>query len=221
MANERILPQPGRDTFNCPHCGALTHADWLQPCTMRLGQPAPLPQNVLAAQTRCCRNRLSLWLADDGLDNAVMIYPAQIDVPSAHPDMPQDIANDFQEARLVFSQSPRSSAALLRLCLEKLCNHLVGDGKGSIHEKIGKLVAKGLPVAVQQALDATKIIGNNAIHVIELDIAQNPHLALSLFGLINFIVENQISQPAQVAALYAQLPAGALAAIEKRDKPKP
>lgn len=219
MATEVIAARPGLETFNCPHCGAITHARWMDLYSANGGGLTTLPQSVKAAQTACCPRLISIWiLVGDGY---VQLYPMQVSVPQPHPDMPTDIAADFQEARVVYRHSPRSSAALLRLCLEKLCTHLLGEKKKSIHEAIGALVAQGLPVEVQQALDATKIIGNNAIHVIELDIASNPDLALSLFGLINFIVDNRISQPAKIKALYTQLPAGALAAIERRDNPKP
>ncbi|WP_073673019.1 DUF4145 domain-containing protein [Pseudomonas aeruginosa] len=219
MGTELIAAYPGKTTFNCPHCGALTHARWMDLYAANGGGLTTLPQKVKAAQTACCPSLLNVWIQVGNGD--VQIFPLQISVPQPHPDMPTDIATDFQEARMVFRHSPRSSAALLRLCLEKLCTQLLGEKKKSIHDAIGALVAQGLPVEVQQALDATKIIGNNAIHVIELDIASNPDLALSLFGLINFIVDNRISQPAKIKALYTQLPAGALAAIERRDNPKP
>src|SRR5260370_18565165 len=44
-------------------------------------------------------------------------------------DLPEDISGDFDEARDVVSASPRAAAALLRLCVQKLCKHLGEKGK--------------------------------------------------------------------------------------------
>jgi hypothetical protein len=41
----------------------------------------------------------------------------------------------------------------------------------------------------------------------------------ALFGLLNFIVEQQITRPKELANIYSGLPAGALAQIQKRDSP--
>lgn len=43
------------------------------------------------------------------------------------------------------------------------------------------------------------------------------HTALTLFGLLNFIVEQQITRPKEIGAIYKSLPANALTAIQKRD----
>lgn len=206
--------------FTCPHCNALSHMDWsaLVPSAARSSGETWVYSSI------CVCNKECYWL-HDGASMAgnqakgTLIYPSNSNAPHPHEDMPPDIAADFEEARSVFTQSPRSSAALLRLCLEKLCAHLLGE-HNQINVQIKKLVGKGLPVEVQQALDATRIVGNNAIHIIELDIAKNPDLAGTLFGLINFIVDNRISQPAKIRQFYEQMPKGALEAIEKRDTPK-
>lgn len=103
--------------------------------------------------------------------------------------MPTDIAKDYREARSVFNPSPRSAAALLRLCVQKLCIELGEPGK-NINEDIGSLVAKGLSPKVQKALDVVRVVGNEQVHPGTLDVRDNPEIAAKLFALVNFIVDD-------------------------------
>lgn len=120
------------------------------------------------------------------------------------------------EARSIAEGSPRGAAALLRLCVQKLAVYLGGNGS-NINEDIAVLVQNGLPLRVQQALDVVRVVGNNAVHPGEMNIDDQPQTALALFGLVNLIVENQISQPKHVANLFSSLPDGAKNAVSKRD----
>jgi hypothetical protein len=130
--------------------------------------------------------------------------------------MPADCLVDFEEARAIYSKSPRGSAALLRLCVQKLMPHL-GEKGENLNGDIAALVAKGLHVGVQMALDACRVIGNNAVHPGEMALTDTPEIALELFKTVNFIVDDQIRRPAEIAALYGKLPPGAIEKIEKRD----
>lgn len=137
-------------------------------------------------------------------------------LPIVHQDLPSDCKQDYEEARNVFTHSPRAAAALLRLCVQKLLRYLGEKGK-NINDDIKELVKKGLSVELQQALDCCRVIGNNAVHPGELDINDSPEIAASLFDMINFIVEDRITRPKKIQALYTQLPERARAEIQKRD----
>jgi Domain of unknown function (DUF4145) len=133
-----------------------------------------------------------------------------------HVDMPEVVLRDFEEARSVLQRSPRSAAALLRLSLQKLCKEM-GEKGSNINDDIASLVLKGLPVEVQQALDIIRVVGNEQVHPGELDVRDDPSIATELFRLINFIVEDRISRPKAIRALYSRLPAGKLEGIKQRD----
>ena len=145
------------------------------------------------------------------------IYPQSVTAPKPNSDLPKEIAEDFEEARLIAGSSPRGAAALLRLCIQKLCVELGEAGK-NINEDTAALVSKGLPQQVQQALDIVRVVGNNAVHPGQLDLKDDAETATKLFGLVNLIAEIMISQPKHVEELYHSIvPENAREAIEKRD----
>ena len=157
---------------------------------------------------------------------AVWIYERLLFPPTKfgivpNPDLPAEVLVDFDEAREIVNASPRGAAALLRLCVRKLCKHLGEKGK-NIDDDIASLVKKGLNPRVQKSLDIVRVIGNEAVHPGVLDLKEDRDTAISLFGLINSIVDQMISQPKAVDDLYGKLPPAKRKAIEERDtKPRP
>ena len=91
--------------------------------------------------------------------------------------MPADVLRDYKEAQSILNLSPRGAAALLRLVIEKLVTHLKAEGR-DINAQIAWLVSKGLPEQVQQALDAVRVIGNEAVHPGSMDLHDDKNTAL-------------------------------------------
>ncbi|SRR6266487_255072 len=153
----------------------------------------------------------------------ITLYPVRDDAakttPDAALDIPPEILIDYNEARNVFKHSPRASAALLRLAIQKLCKHLGQPGK-NINDDIAALVKAGLPVRIQQSLDIVRVIGNNAVHPGELDLRDDQGTVLSLFKLVNFIIEEMITRPKEIEEIYNKLPENARKGIESRDRAK-
>jgi Domain of unknown function (DUF4145) len=88
----------------------------------------------------------------------------------------------------------------------------------NLNDDIGALVAAGLETGVQKALDVVRVVGNNAVHPGQIDLKDDRAIALTLFQLVNLIIERCISLPKKLDAMYAGLPPGALKAIDTRDK---
>jgi len=210
MNNVYYPPKKDEKKFHCIHCGVYAQQDWnyLYVNNSTLGG---FSRSVFTYTICTHCNQYTYWYNDK------MIVPAEAPVEPAHPDLPADCLADYNEAREIFARSPRASAALLRLCVQKLMPHLGQKGK-NINDDIAYLVRNGLPEIVQQALDFCRVVGNNAVHPGEIDLNDTPETAQQLFCMINFIVEDRISRPIQVKNLYAQLPQSALDAIANRDK---
>ena len=146
-----------------------------------------------------------------------MLYPIGGSAEFPNSDLPDDIKNDFEEARNIVGLSPRGAAALLRLCIQKLCICLGEKGK-DLNNDIGNLVQQGLPEKVRQALDTVRVIGNNAVHPGQLDISDDFETAHKLFVFVNLITNYLITQPKLIDEVYTEkVPEGAKTAIEKRD----
>lgn len=145
-----------------------------------------------------------------------MIWPDALRVAEPNPDLPEEIITDYLEAASVLGKSPKAAAALIRLCLQKLCKHLGQKGK-NINEDIASLVVAGLPIRIQKAMDSIRIIGNNAVHPGEINPADDPQMVPMLFALINMIADSMITQQKEIDRFYALLPERDRVNIDKRD----
>jgi hypothetical protein len=169
-------------------------------------------ENVWVSRCYSCEQE-ALWVADH------VVYPsiaaAGVD-PS--PDLSDDIKRDFKEAASILNASPRGAAALLRLCIQKLCIEF-GEPGQNLNDDIGRLVnGKGLDRHIQQALDIVRVVGNNAVHPGQIDLRDDRDTALKLFGLVNEIAEELITRPRRIEKLYVGVvPESARAQIAKRD----
>ena len=155
--------------------------------------------------------KIAVWIHDR------LVFPLSKSGVAPNPDLPDSVLADFEEAREIANASPRGAAALLRLCVQKLCKHLGERGK-NIDEDIATLVRKGLNPLVQQSLDIVRVIGNEAVHPGVIDLKDDRDTALRLFELINSIADQMISHPKAISEMYSKLPESKRKAIEDRDK---
>ncbi len=213
--SEHVPPTHGSNAFNCPRCRVFAKQDWMYMVAASqqdgFGQQY---QNKAFTLSKCnsCGNP-TIWL--DGK----MIFPLESTAELPNADLPEDVRQDYEEARAIAARSPRGSAALLRLGIQKLCRHL-GEPGQNINSDIASLVSKGLPQRVQQALDSVRVIGNEAVHPGSIDLKDDLETVHRLFKLVNFIGHKMITEPKEIDQLYGSLPADKLAGIARRDGAK-
>jgi hypothetical protein len=212
MAESKVvLPVAAGAAFTCPFCGAYSQMVW----SGMLAGGSPNNLGALAAHglstascqvTSCAKD--SVWLSDR------MVFPITSTGPSPSPDLPEDVRQLYLEALSVEANSPRAAAALLRLAIDRLCSSLTGET--NLNTAIGELKSRGLRDRVVGALDAVRVIGNNAVHPGQIDV-EEPGVVTGLYQLVNIICEQIITEERLVDEALALLPEGAKAQIERRD----
>ena len=93
------------------------------------------------------------------------VWPRQFTRPIP-PEVPKELADEFNEAAAVLPISPKASAALSRRCLQNLIqNHLGVTGKRNLSEEIQAVIDSGqLTSGLEKEIDAIRTIGNFAAH---------------------------------------------------------
>jgi len=211
MIKDYFFPEFEKKAFRCPRCEVYARQNWSQIYpNLPVLSVKKSEETIHVAECQHCE-KVTIWY------NKKLIFPGFSVAPFPVNDMPEDVKADFNEARDIVNASPRAAAALLRLALQKLMIHLGEKGK-NLNDDIANLVKKGLPVKIQKALDAVRVIGNNAVHPGEIDLKDDIETAITLFELLNMIVEVMITQPKKVEEIYNKIPERTKKAIEKRDK---
>jgi hypothetical protein len=238
-------PGTGKTAFNCPHCDTKTTQFWYDVRLWRLqGTPevqkinlpmkpgqlgvpikvdkpvSVLPQlehlnadgllhNSFVSVCMEC-GRFALWFGSQ------MRFPIVTKAPPAHPDLPEELQADYDEAANILALSPRGASALMRLIVEKLCHHL-GYKNKNIDTNIAKMVEDGLPVEVEKALDIVRVVGNGSVHPGRLDLKDDIETATKMFEIVNYIVMDRITRPRELQHMFdTKISPGAKDNIAKR-----
>src|SRR2546426_12715354 len=99
------------------------------------------------------------------VDGEQLGYPSKILPAPLPPEVPKELASDFDEASLVLLDSPKASAALSRRCFQNLLRNYAGVNQGDLFDEIKQVLdSKTLPSPIVEALDAVRRIGNLATH---------------------------------------------------------
>ena len=130
-------------------------------------------------------------------ENGELLYPAPLGVDPCE-DMPESIRGIFVEAQRITHLSPRSACALLRVCLERLCDaiaemkHLDGYRRDAWLWK--KIEALELRPEIKAIFDMVKDVGNSSAHgdnkASEIDFTSRDsvEVALKTADVINALV---------------------------------
>jgi hypothetical protein len=133
-------------------------------------------------------------------------------------DLSPEVRTDFLEAASIVQASPRGAAALLRLCIQKICVELEKDPK-DLNNAIAQLVAAGLSPRVSKMLDIVRVTGNEAVHPGQMDLKDDEETVSLLFELVNLIADELITRPKELERAWMKIPEDKRKGVETR-KPK-
>ncbi len=94
-----------------------------------------------------------------------MVWPKGVSRAPVPPEVPPEIAEDYKEACLVLTDSPKASAALSRRCLQNLLRQAAGVKPADLSAEIQEVLnSNKLPATIAENIDAVRHIGNFAAH---------------------------------------------------------
>lgn len=164
--------------MKCPHCRVAFHS---LASFVALGSDVDGDWGVYSDTCPSCR-RIIFSLArgrfhEDEFGNKLGIdFTVSLNLfrpkaglrPPAPPEVPEDHADDFNEACIVIGDSPKASAALSRRCLQHLLREHGKVKHSTLAGEIQEIIDGGsLPSHLSKAIDAVRNIGNFAAHPIK------------------------------------------------------
>lgn len=213
--------------MKCPHCTVEVHPAFSGTGITNANGHLLYAQNsggllaswvVNAMICPACKKGV-LFLKETPNDNPAgisvrLIQPKSTVRPPASPEVPADLAEDFNEACAVIEDSPKASAALSRRCLQGVLR-----GNGYTQHDLAPaitaiLAAKVLPTPLAVSLDAIRNIGNFAAHPMKDTnsgeiLPVEPHEAEwnldVLEGLFDYFYVAPAREQAKIAVLNAKL----------------
>lgn len=154
--------------MKCPHCNVTVHENMQEKF---INQDVDFLFYVKYQICPDCK-KLIIYLKscstyfNDNANLEILVYPKTIARDPLSPDVPEEFKNDYIEACLVLSDSPKASAALSRRCLQKLLREK-GKVKPQDLSKEIKEVMPSLPSDLSEQIDAIRNIGNFGAHPIK------------------------------------------------------
>jgi hypothetical protein len=133
-----------------------------------------------------------------------LIRPKAPNRPQAPIEVPALFGEDYKEACLVLTDSPKASAALSRRCLQNIIRDKLGIKKKDLSQEIQEVINKALlPSDILESIDAIRNIGNFAAHPIKSQssgeiVEVEPHEADWNLDVLEMIFDYLFVRPALI-----------------------
>lgn len=139
----------------------------------------------------------------------VDIIPQNYNAYKVYPDyVPKQICDDYREAALIMSHSPKASATLLRRCLQGMIHDFWDIHGKNLNAEITTLKSKNIPSTQWAAIDGLRKLGNIGAHmehdvntIIDIDEGE----AQKLMKLIELLIEKWYIARHDEEALFAEI----------------
>lgn len=134
----------------------------------------------------------------------LLIRPKTANRPPVPIEVPIKFAEDYNEACLVISDSPKASAALSRRCLQHILRETLKIQKKDLFQEIQQVIDDGLlPADLLESIDAIRNVGNFAAHPIKSQstgeiVDVEPHEAEWNLDVLEMLFEYLYVRPAMI-----------------------
>lgn len=157
--------------MKCPHCLHLFHSqfseghigDGPEGAWYKLHQTCPgCGKSIIYLQARESRYHSKVL-------NEILVYPKNFSRGPLPQEVDDDrVVEDYNQASVVLTDSPKASAALSRRCLQHILREKVGVKKADLSVEIQQVLDSNiLPSDIATNLDAVRNIGNFGTHPIK------------------------------------------------------
>lgn len=98
-------------------------------------------------------------------EDKFLVFPKRVARAACPKEVPDEYADDYQEAVTVLGDSPKASAALSRRCLQHILREKGGATQRDLADQIDYVMANAhLPSHISDSIDAVRNVGNFAAH---------------------------------------------------------
>jgi len=159
--------------MKCPHCGVEIH--WI-PVETALIKVSPQQKNEMSHVATCrwdtcpaCGNLIIKFFGLGSGSYEIIIWPKHPYREPCPPEVPNDVATDYNEACAVIDISPTAAAALARRCMQYILERDAGAPRGGKLWKQVEVVVndQNTPEHVKGNLHDLREIGNFSAHANE------------------------------------------------------
>ena len=161
--------------MKCPHCRVEIHDN---PIPTPIGVDADGGWILVRSDCPAC-HRMILRLQNgpplydtfkvftkiEEVSKDFLVRPKGSSRPPCPSEVPEEFAEDYIEACLVISDSPKASSALSRRCLQHILREIAKVKHANLADEIQQVIgSKTLPSHLVEVIDAVRNIGNFAAH---------------------------------------------------------
>lgn len=208
--------------MKCPHCRVAFHE---VPTYASLGRDSDGRWVAKTVECPACKKLIISLLGGSNLTvnpahphqysgsvtTVSLVRPKAALRPACPPEVPDDLAADYNEACLVLGDSPKASAALSRRCLQHLLREHGKVKRSNLNSEIDEILERGdLPSQLASAIDAVRQVGNFAAHPMKSErtgevLAVEPGEADWILDTLEALFDFYFVQPAALQAKREKL----------------
>lgn len=230
------LPKPGVSGV-CPYCGHdvvflhTFHVSQERPIECNYSEPQGIYRIVGSScpNSKCrkiilVRQRINMETSPHSWEDDIMIWPQGI-TRKAPPEVPKEIAKEYEEAYAILNRSETATALLARRCLQHIIHDAAKQHDQHLDKEI-KAIKDSLPDDLKEKPTLIRLLGKIAAHPKEDSqtgeiLAVEKNEAEFALTIIEYLFEHYYVKPAKEKELTDQIRAKAAKAGEKpKDKKK-